>query len=102
MEPIVSVTLAHQLGKAEAARRIKSGLGDVRTRYTAQLKVPEESWEGDRLRFRAAVLGQSVTGTIEIADDSVRAEVTLTWLMGHLVKQAEALMKSEGERMLAG
>ena len=49
---------------------------------------------------RAAVLGQTITGTIDIADDRVRTEVALTWLMGHLVKPAEALIKREGELML--
>jgi hypothetical protein len=32
----------------------------------------------------------------------VRTEVTLTWLMGHLVKPAEALIRREGELILAG
>jgi hypothetical protein len=99
MDPIV-VIIPHQHGKAEAARRVRAGLDDARARYPAQLKVAEESWEGDRLRFRAAVLGQTVTGTIDIADDHVRAEVLLTWLMGHWVKPAEALIRQEGARAL--
>ena len=85
----------------EATFRVKAGLAGARTRYAAQLKVAEEHWEDGRLRFRAAVLGQTVTGAIDVADDHVRTEVLLTWLMGHLVKPAEALIKSEGERMLA-
>jgi hypothetical protein len=100
MEPVVLVTLPHRHGTAEAARRIRAGLDEARTRYAAQLKVAEEHWDGDRLRFRAAVLGQTVTGSIDIADDHVRTEVTLTWLMGHLVKPAEDLITAEGRRIL--
>ena len=48
---------------------------------------------------RGNVLGQTITGTIDVADDRVRTEVALTWLMGHLVKPAEALIKREGELM---
>jgi hypothetical protein len=59
------------------------------------------NWEGDRLRFRAAVLGQTITAAIDVADE-VRTEVMLTWLMGHLVKPAEALIKHEGELILSG
>jgi Putative polyhydroxyalkanoic acid system protein (PHA_gran_rgn) len=102
MEPVVIVTIPHRHGKAEATRRIKAGLEQARSRYAAQLKVAEENWDGDRLRFRAAVLGQSITGSIDVADAEVRAEATLTWLMGHLVKPAEALIRREGERMLEG
>ena len=101
MDPFV-VTIPHRHGKAEATRRIKAGIEDARTRYPAQLKIAEESWDGDRLRFRAAVLGQTVTGAIDVADEEVRTEVTLTWLMGHLVKPAEALIRREGALILEG
>jgi putative polyhydroxyalkanoic acid system protein len=101
MDPVV-VTIPHRHGKAEATRRIKAGIEDIRARYPAQLKIAEENWEGDRLRFRAAVLGQTITGTIDVADQEVRTEVMLTWLMGHLVKPAEALIKREGELILDG
>lgn len=100
MDPIV-VTIAHRHGKVEAARRIRAKLEEAKTRYPAEMKVAEEQWEGDRLRFRAAVLGQSITGTIDVGEDQVRAEVMLTWLMGHWVKPAEALIRREGESALA-
>jgi hypothetical protein len=100
MEPVVVVTIPHRHGKAEATRRVKAGIEDARKRYAAQLKVAEENWEENHLRFRAAVLGQSLTGKIDIGDDAVRTEVTLTWLMGHLVKPAEALIEKEGKAIL--
>jgi hypothetical protein len=100
LAPIV-VDIPHRHGKAEAARRIKAGLDAARTRYAAKLKVAEETWDGDRLTFRAAALGQPVTGTIEIGDDNVRAEIKLSWFWGHMVKPAEALIRGEGTRMLA-
>lgn len=100
LAPIV-VVIPHRHGKAEAARRIKAGLDAARTRYAAKLKIAEEAWDGDRLTFRAAALGQPVTGTIEVGDDNVRAEVKLSWFWGHMVKPAEALIRAEGEQMLA-
>ena len=100
MDPIV-VTIAHKHGKAEAIRRIKAAIEDARTRQAASFKVAEEKWDDGRLDFRVAVLGQSVTGKIDIAEDAARAEVHLTWLMGHLVEPAEALLKQEGQRALA-
>ena len=48
------------------------------------------------------MLGQTITGAIDVSDDEVRTEVVLTWLMGHLVKPAEALIKREGELVLGG
>jgi hypothetical protein len=100
MDPVVVVTIPHQHGKAEATRRIKAGIEDARKRYAAQLKIAEENWKENQLRFRVAVLGQSLTGTIDVGDDTVRTEVTLTWLMGHQVKAAEALIEKEGRAIL--
>ena len=99
-EPVV-VVISHKHGKAEATRRIKAGLEDVRTRYAAQLKVAEEKWEGDRLSFRAAVLGQTVVGTIAVTADNARAEVKLTWFWSHMLKPAEEIIRQEGMQMLS-
>jgi len=101
MDPIV-VTIPHRHGKIEATRRIKTGIEDARTRYAAEFKVAEQTWEGDRLRYRVAVLGQTVTGTVDVTDAEVRVEVVLTWLMAHLVKPAEAIVRREGEAILGG
>jgi hypothetical protein len=99
-EPVI-VVIPHHLGKAEAINRIKAGLEEVRTRYATKLKVAEEKWEGDRLTFRAAVLGQSVVGTIDAGEDNARAEVRLTWFWSHMLKPAEEIIRQEGSRMLS-
>jgi putative polyhydroxyalkanoate system protein len=101
LAPIV-VVVPHRHGKAEAARRIKAGIEDARGKYAAKFKVAEESWDGDRLKFRIALLGQPCTGTIEVGDDSVRAEVQLSWYASHMVKPAEAFIQQEGARILSG
>jgi hypothetical protein len=99
-DPVV-VVIPHRHGKAEATRRIKAGLEELRTRYGAKLKVAEENWQDDRLTYRATVLGQTVVGTIDVADESARAEAKLTWFMSHLLKPAEDILRQEGAKMLA-
>ena len=99
-DPVV-VVIPHRHGKAEAARRIKAGIEDARARYAAKLKVAEEKWEGDRLTFRAAVLGQTVNGTIDVGDDNARAEFKLTWFWAHMLKPAEELVRQEGTQVLS-
>ena len=99
MDPVV-VTHTPPHRKTQATRPIHAGIEGGRGRDPAQHKIAEENWDGDTLHFRAAVLGQTITGTIGVAGDEVRAEVMLTWLMGHLVKPAETLIKREGEIML--
>jgi hypothetical protein len=99
-EPVV-VVIPHRHGKAEAARRIKAGLDDIRGRYAAKLKVAEEKWEGDRLTYRATVLGQTVLGTIDVGDDNARVEAKLSWFWSHMLKPAEEIIRQEGTQMLS-
>ena len=44
--------------KQEAVRRLKHGLGNVRTNFGHLLSVDEETWNGDRLTFRVRALGR--------------------------------------------
>ena len=99
--PIV-VTVPHRLGKSEAIRRIKTAIDNARNREAANLKVTEEKWEDDKLKFRIILLGLPCTGAINIDEDSARAEVRLSWYQSHLAKSAEAYIQEQGLQILAG
>ena len=101
LAPIV-VVIPHRHGKAEATRRIKAAIDATPPGHAAKFKVAEERWEGDRLTYRVALLGQTCTGMIEVGDDSARVELKLSWYLGHMVKPAEAFIQQEGARILAG
>jgi Putative polyhydroxyalkanoic acid system protein (PHA_gran_rgn) len=98
-KPLV-VSIPHQLGKEEAARRLKSGFGRAHTAFGEKLAVIDENWCGDHLDFRAGVLGQTVIGGIDVADDHVRVEVQLPWLLGLLAEQVKPFIERQGRLML--
>jgi hypothetical protein len=97
-QPIV-VTLPHQLGKAEALRRLQASLSDAHSSGPGLL-VFKNQWSGDHLDFRASLLGQSTTGTIDVGEDHVRLEVRLPWLLSLLANKAKALVQKQGKLML--
>ena len=98
-KPIV-VSIPHRLGKDEAIRRLKSGLGQMRTNYGHLLAVQEETWNGDRLLFQVSALGQAAAGIIDVAEDYVRLEVTLPWLLAKLAEKLTPAIRKEGTLML--
>ena len=59
-EPLV-VVIPHRLGKDEALRRIKDGLGRAKGEFAWLLSIDQDVWTGDRLSFRASALGQTAT-----------------------------------------
>jgi hypothetical protein len=100
MSQRVVVSIPHRLGKEEALRRIQGGLGRVRTNFGAHLTVFEENWTGEHLDFRVGVFGQSSTGSIDVAEDHVRLEVDLPWLLAQLAEKAKAMIQRQGQLML--
>ena len=94
------VSIPHKLGKHEATRRLKAGLGSIKNQYSQMIQVNEEIWSGDRLAFTITALKQKASGTIDVADDHVRLEVTLPWLLAGLAHGAQAMIRERGNRML--
>jgi Putative polyhydroxyalkanoic acid system protein (PHA_gran_rgn) len=94
------VSIPHQLGKEEAVRRLKSGFAHARSTFGQKLAVIDETWSGDHLDFRAGVLGQTTTGMIDVAEDHVRVEVQLPWLLGLLAEQVRPFIERQGHLML--
>jgi len=97
-QPII-VTLPHRLGKAEALRRLQASFSNAQS-SGAGLFVFKNQWSDDHLDFRASLLGQSTTGTVDVAEDHVRLEVQLPWLLSMLANKAKALVEKQGKLML--
>ena len=98
-KPVV-VSIPHRHGKQEAVRRLKAGLGSVRTNYGQLLSVQEETWTGDTLRFRVSALGQQAAGDIVVEDDHVVLTVTLPWLLAKFANAVQGAVKKQGTLML--
>lgn len=97
--PLV-VSIPHRLGREEAVRRLKNGLGQARSNFSHLLTVEEEAWNGDRLTFRLRSLGQSAAGLIDVRDDHLRVEVTLPWLLAKLSEKLIPAIRKEGTLLL--
>ena len=65
-QPVV-VTIPHRLGKQEAIRRLQAGFTNVRSTFGEKFVVLKDDWAGDHLNFRASLLGQATTGTVDVA-----------------------------------
>jgi hypothetical protein len=96
----ITVIIPHRLGKAEASRRLKSGLASIRPVFGTKLAVLEEAWTGDRMEFRVALLGQAASGSIDVGDEDVRLSLLLPWALAILAEKAKALIQSQGHAML--
>ena len=96
--PLV-VSIPHKLGREEAARRLKTGLGRAATSIPV-IQVEEERWSGDTMNFRIRAMGQIATGQVDVADDHVKVQVVLPWLLQRFAEMAQATIRKRGQLLL--
>lgn len=96
--PLV-VSIPHQLGRDEARRRLQAGLTRAAVNIPV-LKVDEEIWQGDKMLFRVRAIGQVASGQIDVADDHVRLEVRLPWLLQKFADMAKLAIRDRGHLLL--
>jgi len=96
--PLVA-SIPHHLGREEAVHRLKGGLSRAASSVPV-LNVDEERWDGDQMFFRVRALGQAASGHIEVADDHVRLEVMLPWLLQRFAQMAQSAIRDRGTRLL--
>ncbi len=94
------VSIPHSLGKAEATRRLQAGVSQMKTQFSGQVASIEEQWSGDRMSFRVGMMGQTVTGHLDVLDDSVRVEVQLPWILAMAAEKAKGFIQKQGTLML--
>lgn len=93
------VSIPHRLGKQEAARRLKGGLSRAAASFPI-VTVDEERWDGDQMFFRVRALGQAASGNIDVAEDHVRVEVVLPWLLQRFAQTAQSVIRDRGRLLL--
>ena len=97
-QPLV-VTIPHRLGKEEAVRRLQAGLGKREPNFGQLLQCRRKSGPAitsvPRQRARP-----SRSGTIDVADDQVRLEVMLPWLLAKIAEKITPAIRKEGTLML--
>ena len=93
------VSIPHRLGRVEATRRLKSGLARAASSIPV-LKVDEERWEDNQMFFRVRALGQAASGRIDVAEDHVRLEVVLPWLLQRFAEAAQVAIRNRGTLLL--
>jgi putative polyhydroxyalkanoate system protein len=100
MSKAVTVTIPHQLGRAEARRRIDEGFGQLAQHLGGAAGALSRNWDGDRLNFALQAMGQGVSGFVEVEDAAVRLEVLLPNVLALLAGKVKGRLQKEGQLLL--
>lgn len=98
-KPLV-VVIPHQLGREEARKRLATGVEAMKAKFGHKVTSIDERWTGDQLDVDIKALGSSVVGGLNVADDHVRVEVQLPWLLAMIAEKAKGMIEKEGQLLL--
>lgn len=96
----LKVEIPHQLGRAEARRRIERGFENFARQLPGGTGTCTQRWEGDRLTFSLAAMGQTVPGRIDVLETSVAIEVDLPGLLGQIASAFKGRLQKAGQLLL--
>jgi putative polyhydroxyalkanoate system protein len=96
----ISVIIPHDLGRAEARRRVDEGFAGFSRHMGAAAGALQRTWAGDKLDFAFRALGQGISGVIEVEDKAVRLEVLLPELLAMMAETLKGRLRREGQLLL--
>jgi putative polyhydroxyalkanoate system protein len=98
--PNLTISIPHHLGREEAKRRISQQAAQLQSQHGGMLERVEQHWEGDTLRFLVAAMGQSISGTAAVGEQTVDLDIALPWMLSLLAGSVKKQIEQQGHKLL--
>jgi len=99
--PKLSLSVPHNLGEEEAARRLKARYDAVKAEYGRGMRDLDEQWDGRTLRCRFRAMGLKVAGSVTALPSSVEVEAEFPLAAAMFKGLVEARAREELGKLLA-
>lgn len=96
----IDVSIPHRLGKADAKARLQAGTQQLRSQFGAQLAQVNETWVNDHADFSFTVMGQSLTGRLDVEEAAIKVSVDVPWMLAILADKVKGKIETEGRKLL--
>ena len=96
----ITISVPHQLGRAEARRRVEAGFAKIIHVLPGSSGTCNEQWDGDRLTFGVAAMGQTVTGVVNVLDAAVTMEIEWPGVLGMIAGGLSDRLRKVGQLLL--
>jgi hypothetical protein len=100
MSTPLAISIPHQLGRAEARRRIETGFANLIGQFPGGVGACTQRWDGDLLTFSLTGMGQTISGIVEVLDASVKMEIELPGVLGLLASGLRGRLQKAGQLLL--
>ncbi len=96
----IDVDLPHQLGRAEARRRLGDNIHRLHEHIPGGASHITERWEDDRLLLTVEAMGQAVEARIDVEEALVHCHIMLPGMLALFAAPIEAMLKARGSGLL--
>ena len=96
----ITISIPHQLGRAEARRRIEAGFMKLVQLVPGSAGVRSQHWDGDRLTFSVMAMGQTVSGVMDVLDAAVTMQIELPGVLGVIARGFKDRLQKMGQQLL--
>ena len=97
----MTVNIPHDLPKDEAERRVKGLLSNVKSQFGSMVNGLEETWNGNVGKFKFAMSGHPVSGTIQLLEKSVQVDLALPFIANLFKGKIRSTIEEQGTKMLS-
>ena len=95
----ITINITHQLGRAEARRRIETGFASMLRQFPGGGSC-NERWDGDQLTFGVAGMGQTISGVVDVLDTAVTIRIELPGVLGLVASALKGRLEKAGRLLL--
>lgn len=95
----ITISIPHQLGRAEARRRIETSFARSIRQFPGAGRF-DEQWNGDQMSFRFATMGQTISGAVEVLEAAVTISIELPGVLGVIAGKLKSKLEKTGQLLL--
>src|SRR5688572_32547259 len=101
MAKSITINIPHKLSQAEVRSRIVKGIADAQGQFGAKVAKVDHTWAENHLDFKVAVMGQTVSGDLDINPSDVAIRITLPWMLAAFADEIRPPSKHHGQKLLS-
>src|SRR4051812_22172843 len=100
MAKTISITIPHKLTQAEARTRIEKGIADAQREHAGKFSKLEHTWKENHLDFDLGILGQTITGAVDVNPSDLVVHVNLPWLLASFADKMKPQIQAQADKLL--
>ncbi len=97
----VTIDVPHRLGRAGAAERLKSRIGELGGHMPGGIGHVRHSWPSENeMALEIEAMGQTIPARLEVLDDVVRVHVALPPMLAYFSGMIGTAVRDQGTKLL--